>query len=516
MKAPCTRLFCSARFAKNWSPVPPDPRTPPMSSFFETTAMTVLAIVAQDHVALRAAPGTSATAHAQLWQGELLEVRGRHPGQLQVYDHRLERAGYIRENEARIVGTTQADAPQLLAVLRFLRDTPGAESLGIAYAAAYLKAAPAAAITAEPFDALGAMAERLARGATQRQGKVEAVSAHMDVATQYGIKFVSYESNGSSGSGNPVQLCYDGDAFRHVLAMDGSAGSAKATLEQRARASLALTRPECIDPALSPRERKAADQQRADLLDRIDADASAQLEQPLRNRLHLRRAGVYAAIAFDKSRFQEPAQPAAQRAVDELAAVDKTELAGDDTADYTEAALRVGAVRWAAAGTVTAPGRLQVELQPSEPGQTCVRLFDSWIKNQPTLAQRCTYGTVWAASARSMADGRALALTVQPLDGWSELWVWHQEPDGWKIDVLAPEADGPGLGYVEWAGWSPSSRRKVLVVREAKYNGHVTRRFEVRRTDTLVAEKSAADPQQLIAFALWADAGWRQETVSLR
>jgi hypothetical protein len=53
-------------------------------------------------------------------------------------------------------------------------------------------------------------------------------------------------------------------------------------------------------------------------------------------------------------------------------------------------------------------------------------------------------------------------------------------------------------------------------VREAKCNGHVTRRFEVMRTDTLIAEKSASDPQQLTAFGLWADAGWRQETVSLR
>ena len=486
-----------------------------MAAAAAAAAMTVLAIVAQDHVALRAAPATNATAHAQLWQGELVEVRGRHLGQLQVYDHRLERAGYIRESEARIVGTTEADAPQLLAVLRFLRDTPGAESLGIAYVAAYLKAVPVASITAEPFDALGVMAERLARGATLRQGKVEAVSAHMDVATQYGVKFVSYESKARSGGGDAVQLCYDGEAFRHVLAMDGTAGSAKATLEQRAHAVLGLTRPECVDPSLQPRERKAADQQRAELLDRIDAAASAQLEEPQRNRLHLRRAGVWATVAFDKSRFQEPPQAPAQRAFDELAAVDKAELASEDAAEYTEAAIRVGAVRWAAALS-PAPGRLQVQLQPNESGQTCVRLVDSWLKNAPTLAERCTYGTVWAASAKSMPDARALALTVQPLDGWSELWVWHQESDGWKLDVLAPEANGPGLGYVEWAGWSPSSRRKMLVVREAKCNGHVTRRFEVVRTDTLTAEKSASDPQQLTAFGLWADAGWRQETVSLR
>jgi hypothetical protein len=487
-----------------------------MGAATAAAAMTVLAIVAQDHVPLRAAPSASATAHAQLWQGELLEVRGKHLGQLQVYDHRLERAGYIRESDARIIGTTETDAPQLLAVLRFLRDTPGAESLGIAYAATYLKAAPAANITAEAFDALGEMAERLARGATLRQGKLEAVWAHMDVATQYGVRFVSYDSSGGAGTGDAVQLCYDGDAFRRVLAMDEAGSGAKPTPEQRARATLALTRPECVDPALSPRERKAGDQQRADLLDRIDAPAAAQIEEPLRNRLHLRRASVWATVAYDKSRFQEATQAAAQRAFDELAAVDKMELADEDAAAYTEAALRVGAVRWAAAGAVTVPGRLQVQLQPNESGQTCVRLTDSWVKNPPPLAQHCTYGTVWAASAKSMPDGRALALTVQPLDGWSELWVWHQESDGWKLDVLAPETNGPGLGYVEWAGWSPASRGKVLVVREAKTNGRVTRRFEVRRTDTLIAEKAASEPQQLAAFGLWADASWRQETLSLR
>jgi hypothetical protein len=481
-----------------------------MAAATAAAAMTVLAIVAQDHVALRSGPGASAPAHAQLWQGELLEVRGQRLGQLQVYDHRLERAGYVRETEARIVGTTDADAPQLLAVLRFLRDLPGSESLGIAYAAAYLKAAPAESISAEAFDAIGVMAERLARGATQRQGKVEAVSAHMDVAGQYGVKFVTYTAPG----GDAVQLCYDGDAYRRVLEMSGPASAAKATPGQRARAALALTRPECVDPALAPRPRKEADERRAEMLDRLDPAATTQLDEATRNRLRLRRAGVWASLAFEKSRFQENPQSAAQRALDELVSVNKAGLADEDAGDYTEAALRIGAVRWA--GLAATPGRLQVQLQPNEPGQTCVRLFDGTMKNPPTLAQRCTYGTVWPASAKSSPDGRALALTVEALDGWSELWVWHQESEGWKLDVVTPDTSGPGLGYVEWAGWSPSSRGKVLVVREARVHGHSTRRFEVLRTDSLLAEKSASDAQQLAAFGLWADAGWRQETVSLR
>ena len=68
------------------------------------------------------------------------------------------RAGYIRAAQVRRISLAPVDAPELLSVVRFLRDTPGAESLGISYVAAYLKAAPAAAITAEPFDALSGMA----------------------------------------------------------------------------------------------------------------------------------------------------------------------------------------------------------------------------------------------------------------------------------------------------------------------------------------------------------------------
>lgn len=475
--------------------------------------LTVLAIVAQDHAALRATPAATSSAHAQLWQGELVEVRGRHLGQLQVYDHRLERAGYLRESEVHIVGTSAADAPELLAVLRFLRDTPGAESLGIAYAAAYLKAAPAADINAEVFDALGVMAERLARGASLRQGKVDAVTAHMDVATQYGVKYVSYGVNAAAGGAGAVPLCYDGDAFRRVLAMDGSA---TASVEQRARAVLALTRPDCVEPTLSPNARRANDQERADLLDKISNAATEQLEESLRNRLHLRRASVWAALAFDKSRFQESPQAAAQRAIDELAAVNKAQLREGDLGDYSEAAIRVGAVRWGAQSAVTSTARLQIQLQPRDSGQTCVQLIDRFAKTPTTLAEHCTYGTVWPASAKAMPEGRALALAVEALDGWEELWVWHQETDGWKLDAVTPGGDGPGLGYVEWAGWSPAARGKILVVRETRSEGRAKRRFEVLRTDTLVAEKSASDPGQLAAFGLWADASWKQESVSLR
>ena len=122
------------------------------------STLAALAIVTQDQAALRVSPRDSAQQQTVLTQGDALEIRGTRMDYLQVYDHRRERAGYVRATQVRPISTEAADAPDLLSVLRFVRDAPGQEALGIAYAAAYLKAAPVEAITAEPFDALGSMA----------------------------------------------------------------------------------------------------------------------------------------------------------------------------------------------------------------------------------------------------------------------------------------------------------------------------------------------------------------------
>lgn len=65
------------------------------------TALTVIAIVTQDQAVLRAAPRESAAQHALLWQGDSLEIRGSKGDYLQVYDHRRERAGYLRASQVR-------------------------------------------------------------------------------------------------------------------------------------------------------------------------------------------------------------------------------------------------------------------------------------------------------------------------------------------------------------------------------------------------------------------------------
>ncbi len=497
------------------------------------TAFSGLAIVAQDQTALRSAPSGTAAQQAMLWQGDLLEVRGEKLDHVQVYDHRRERAGYVHAAQLRRIDVQETQAPQLLSVLRFVRDTPGAEALGIAYVAAYLKAVPANAITAEPFDALGTMAERLARRASTRQGAGSAaVAAHLEGVAQYGVKFFNYEREGT------IQLCYDGEAFRRVLQ------TASAQADEQARAVLALTRHDCINPSLRPHELAPLNIARTSLLDGLSATQFSQLTEPLKNRLRLRRAAVWSTVAFENSRATSSATAsasataaalAAQRALAELAAVNKTELADDDVAEYADAAVRVGASRWAALPAVpsAAPSAKQVRVvtQAGEPGQTCVLLTDHQHDAQNPLARRCTFGVVWTASARVSADGRAVVLAVQPLATWTELWVFRAQPaqaahaaqpaqpQVWDISVMPPAASDPGLGYVEFAGFVPGVVQgppKMLLAREARVDGRIKRSFEVLNLESLSTEKYASAPQLLELFGKWQDALWKSQTVSLR
>ena len=146
------------------------------------------------------------------------------------------------------------------------------------------------------------------------------------------MKFASYEREGR------VHICYDGDAFRRVLAMRSTPG-------QRARAALALTREECVAPALGPHERRLVDEWRADVVESVDAAA---LPPYLRNRVLMRRASVWSALAYRRARAGEDAGLAATRALSALEGINRNELTDDDKRTYSDAAMRASASRWAA------------------------------------------------------------------------------------------------------------------------------------------------------------------------
>jgi len=304
-----------------------------------------------------------------------------------------------------------------------------------------------------------------------------------------------------------MRLCYEGDAFRRVLAM-------RSTPEQRARAVLGLTRAECVNPGLRVTERYQADELRAEVLDRVDAAA---LPGYLKNRVLMRRASVWSAIAYQHTRKNLPSDAAANRALTELGGINKADLTDDDLAVYADAAMRASASRWAVLPAVAAKARAtSIVTEAGEAGQTCVALVDAKRDIKNPLVRRCTYGIVWENSATLNREGNALALAVQQTDTWRELWIFRKSSsDGWTIGVLPPATMTPEVGYAEFAGWVPGGK-EMLVAREASGDGKYKRNFELLRLDTLTPMRQAGDPTLLGAFQRWQDPAWKRQTMSLR
>ena len=210
---------------------------------------------------------------------------------------------------------------------------------------------------------------------------------------------------------------------------------------------------------------------------------------------------------------------AGNEALEALAGIDKGELADDDQSAYTDAAMRVGASRWAAEPRARAGGTgLRVATQPGQPGETCVLLLDAKHGADHPLARRCTFGTVWTASARANAGATALTLAVQPLATWRELWMFRATPAGWTLQVLPPSTEAGGVGYVEFAGWVPATG-EVLAAREVRdplHGNKPARTYELLDGRTLATEKAADAPASLKAFYRFQDPAWKRVTVSLR
>ena len=482
-----------------------------------------LAIVVGEHASVRSMPRSTATELTTLWQGDVVEIRGEQAEYLRVYSYRRERGGYLRNESVRKVAFTEADAPSLLAVMRFLRETPGSEALGISYGAAYLKAVPPRALTTEAFDAIGQMAERLADTASGNgtQAHSTSVAARLEVVSQFGVRMRSFERNGR------MQVCYDGELYRSLLAQPA------ATAEQQAHAVLGLTRSDCIEPATGPTARAALDEERRDLLERVQ---DTNLTPVTRSRVRARRAAVWSAITFAQARRGQAADAAAHRALAELAGVRAVDLGETYQSEYSDAVLRVSAIRWAAApfaqtGLATRSGVATLTLASTtgttgafafttapgaEPGQTCLTLEQSSSQRpKAILARRCTFGIIWLASAQVIPQASAVVLSVQPLESWRELWVFHQIAGKWLVDVLSPGFDEPDQGYVEYAGFAPGTSR-ILLVREVKERARYRRWFEEVRLEDLVLVRQASAPELLRDFGRWQDVRWRHETLALR
>ena len=305
-----------------------------------------------------------------------------------------------------------------------------------------------------------------------------------------------------------MRICYDGDAFRRVLALP-------AQPVQKARAALALTNPDCADPALQPLQRHQWNRWRVHVLEQVEA---RDLPGHVRNRVALRRAAVWSTLAYEHTRLGEPAQAAAGRALAELASVQKGELAEEDQSVFNDAAMRVNAARWAAVAvrsTAADAKRPSIITQPGQPGETCVLLVDAKHDAAQPLARRCTYAVVWTQSASLNREGNALALAVQPVDGWRELWLFRKRGGQWSVGVVPPAALVPGIGYAEFAGWVPGGQQ-VLVAREARAEGRYRRSYEVVSLDSLAAQRQAGEAAALGPFQRWPDRAWKEMSLALR
>jgi len=467
-----------------------------------------VAVIAGDHVTLRASPNRTAAQQAVLWKGDWLEVRGEQKGWLKVYDHRHERPGWVARPVTRVVELEDKSAPALRAVVEFLRDAPGSESLGIAYAGLYMKVAPNGGIDAPLLVSLGTMAARLAHRASTEATDTH-VAEQLEVAKSWGIAFAGIEH------ADGVQTCYDGAAFRQALVL--SPGPA-----DQATAVLGLTDPACDSQTAGATERQAHDEAALALLDSADP---VRVGGPLGNRIRIRRAVVAARLAWALGRRSDPkAGATAEAAVSAFARVDKTELADDDVADFEASALEVAAARWAAGRPAPATKQdPKLVLAAGEPGETCLSIDRSGDKpadkpgDKPAdkPASRCTHGQVWTNSFRVAPDHASAVLAVEPLPGWLELWLFRRGVDGWTVDVLAPATEGVDLGYVELAGWS-SDGKHTVIVREARSDGAVHRTFQNLTLDSLAVDKQTPTLLGLGAAKAWVTPEWRGRTLALR
>lgn len=478
-----------------------------------------IGLVMQTKASLKSAPKDSARELAVLWQGEWVEVRDKRMDYLEVYDHKRERAGFVKVTHLRQSKFHESETKEFLTLVRYLRDSRGSNSLGISLASAYLKAASVKEMNspegAEVLHTIGLFADRIANRASSdiRLSKSASsyLSQQLEVATQYGVHFKNVEKNGQ------IKICYNGEVYRQVLALP-------ATPSIKANAALSLTNDTCVNPDLTPVQRAQLNVRRAEVMSKVPDE---NLPKYLKNRVEMRKASIFSALSYAQTRFAQnpealklsgiraPSIELIQEAMTAFSHVEKNELPDIDWPAYNNTAMLVNANRWALKQTETKKtlGALQLEMRRGKPGETCVTLT---TKNQKMpLAQRCTYSVVWPQSATINRKKNAIALAVQPMAGWSELWVFQKNKAGWQITALPPAIREAGLGYIEFAGWAPSGKQ-ILLAKESRAEGVYERRYEVVNLASLAVQRQSRDASILGAFRRWQDPSWKANSISLR
>lgn len=433
-----------------------------------TPAQAATALVLPDQLALRAAAKDSAPLLTQLTRGEALELRGQQGDWLQVWDHHRERGGFVRSGALLAVETEPA---ALLVQLRLARQQIGQEALGLGLAAALIERADVDWLRgpqgAEMLEHLIALQQRLAERANA--GNTSA-ALQTQVAARYGQPLRQLTRADGSQT-----LCPAVEPARLLRGLPGASPA------QQARAGLQLAAGDCAVGTLD---------ERLALLQELPL---APLPAPLRKALLLRRVGLQASLAYARRADETAARTAAQAALADWARLVPAEFDDDDQSLLREAAIRLAPMRWLAQESPSLKrGKLALQRVAGGPGQQCLTF---------AAHTHCTHGQPLWASLR--ADGDALFMNVQSLEGWTELW--RLGADG-SLQVLPPAAEGPGLGAVEFAG---QERGLLLVAREAVMNGKALRRFELLPTLHAAPQRWAGEPMLLAAFQRSAAADWK-------
>ena len=297
---------------------------------------------------------------------------------------------------------------------------PGFESLGIGYAALYLKVAPAerrgaagvgrgAGRAGRAWPSAWAGAPRAPTGAAQPRTRV--LAGQVAVAESYGVVVPPLRAGGAR-----TVVCYDGDALARVLQLTAAARRA------------ARPRGAGPHPARLPRSRRhrspSAGPGTTRALDILGAlDPRARQRQP--SRASPPTACACAPPRPSPTQAHDEAGPGSpgdrdRRGVRSAAPADagrpRRQLAPEDLPAYDETAVRVAAIRALADPTPAArpttdrrgrdrPGPPRRDLRPPTPPATPTVVVAAAVSNAGGGIERCTFGVVLAGSLRLAPAG---------------------------------------------------------------------------------------------------------------